>query len=175
MRALALIALFWAGAGQAESHSFADRYVALRENATSHALAELAAHNRSWRMDEAETYEVDLVAGTITWTFADGHTATAAAELIGTWYGNTFLWGWAHPSAPPGTAKAAQAVREWGEAENFSNMIEEQPVTDLDGAGTFAAIATYLGDIKGVYATEVRPGTWAYIGFGVVELSPAGQ
>lgn len=172
---LALIATLLACPAVAQDIDPVDAYIALRADAADHAAAELAFHNNTWQMDKAESYEIDLAAARITWTFADGHTATARAELIGTWHPNTFLWGWAHPSAPPGSAQAAQAVKDWALETGLGHLTNPQPVTDLQGADSYASMATYLGLIEGVYVTEVRDETWVYIGFDNLQLRPAGS
>jgi len=144
-----------------------------QEMAFNHTQALMAAHTSSWRIEEAENWDVNLIGGIITWTFADGKVARAPAQLIATWSNTegTFLWGWDHPSAPPGTALAAQAVHDHAKRHNIKQLLDEKIVCSLEDGWQLAAMAVLAGDLQGVYRGQANETASAYIGFGNVSLS----
>lgn len=144
-----------------------------KEMAFNHTQALMAAHTASWHIDHAENWDVNLVGSVITWTFADGKIARAPAQLIATWSNqeDTFLWGWDHPSAPPGTALAAQAVRDHAARHNIEQLLEKKVACSFDDGWQLATMAVLAGDLQGVYRGQASDTAWAYIGFGEVTLS----
>ncbi len=147
---------------------------ALVEFAGNHIAAQQLAHSGAWGLGDAERFDVDLQAGTITWMFTDRNMmVTAPAQLLGTWNpgDQTFLWGWAHPSAPPGTAVAAQAVKDWADQNGVVELQDRKIECDNDTCYSIAGIASPIGDLQGVYRFDAG-GPWAYVGFGNVTLNP---
>jgi hypothetical protein len=61
-----------------------------------------SAHTLTWHLGQEQNWAVDLDAGIMVLTFANGTTATAAIQVVGTYntLDGTFLWGWDHPSVP---------------------------------------------------------------------------
>lgn len=144
-----------------------------QEMAFNHTQALMAGHTAGWRIDKAANWDVDLAGGHITWTFTDGKIARASAQLIATWSSqeDTFLWGWDHPSAPPGTAVAAQAVRDHAARHNIEQLLTGKVACSFEDGWQLAAMAVLAGDLQGVYRGQASDTAWAYIGFGNVTLS----
>ena len=144
----------------------------LVEMAINHVQALQAGHNGGWGMDKATNYDIDLNAGTITFFLPGGTPAKADAQLLGTWNPNdqTFLWGWDHPSAPPGTAVAAAALRDHAQANGIESLSSSQTTCVLESCFGLAATAILAGDLQGIYRIDAG-GPWAYFGFGSVTLS----
>ena len=145
----------------------------LQEMAFHHTQALMEAHTNTWGLGTAENWDVDLAAGQIAWSFADGKIARAPAQLIATWSSqeDTFLWGWDHPSAPPGTALAAQAVRDHAARQNIEQLLGSKVACSFEDGWQLAALAVLAGDLQGVYRGQASDTAWAYIGFGNVTLS----
>ncbi len=145
----------------------------LQEMAFNHTQALMSAHSESWGLGQAENWDVDLAAGQIMWTFADGKVARAPAQLIATWSSseNSFLWGWDHPSAPEGTAIASAALRAHAETHGIAQLLESKVECSMDDGWQLAAMAVLAGDLQGVYRGQASETAWAYIGFGNVSLS----
>ena len=145
---------------------------ALQEMAFNHTQALMAGHE-AWGVAEAFKWDVDLDAGSISWFFLDGRTVKAPAQLIGTWTGrdDSFLWGWDHPSAPPGSAHAAAAVKAHAERHAIGELQASRRSCGFEEGWQLAAIAVLVGDLQGVYRGQASPGTWAYLGFGPVTIS----
>ncbi len=144
----------------------------LKEMAWNHVQALMQGHE-SWGLSRASDWAVDLSGGEISWTFANGRVARAPGELIATWSGRgeTLLWGWNHPSAPPGSAVAAGKVKAFADLHGISELQVAERGCGFDEGWELTAIAALLGNLQGVYRGEAGPGTWAYIGFGGVTLS----
>ena len=144
----------------------------LLEMAFNHTQALMAGHQGSWNLGQGERWDVDLAAGQIIWSFPD-KVVRAPAQLIATWNSadETFLWGWDHPSAPPGTAVAAAAVKTHADAHGIAQLQEAKVECSMDDGWQLAAVAVLLGDLQGVYRGQASDTAWAYIGFGNVTIS----
>ncbi|MFV0260589.1 MAG: DUF6882 domain-containing protein [Acidimicrobiales bacterium] len=148
-------------------------YDALAEMAMNHVGALQTGHEQSWGMSRATDFEGDLNEGWIRWTLPD-MTAEAPMQLLGTWNpaDESFLWGWDHPSAPPGSTVAAGAVKTFADKHGISELQTAKTTVAFDDGWPLAAIAVLLGDLQGIYRFEASPGgPWAYVGFDRVRLS----
>ena len=147
-------------------------FEALSELAFNHAQALIGGHIASWGMDKCTSWDVDLQAGTIAWLF-DDKIARAPAQLLGTYSerDQSFLWGWDHPSAPPGTAIAAQMVKQHADAHGITQLQDSTVPCPFDDTWRLVAPAVLIGDLQGVYRGQAGPGTWAFVGFGNITLS----
>ncbi len=123
---------------------------------------------------QATNWDVDLQAGSITWTLPD-RVIRAPAELIGTWNAQdeTFLWGWDHPSAPPGTAIAAAKVKAHADTHGITRLQTGTAQCSFEEGWQLASVAVLAGDLQGVYRGQASDTAWAYIGFGNVSVSAA--
>src|SRR3569833_275888 len=76
-------------------------------------IGQLAEAHLSWGLGSAQRWELDQANGLISWYFPD-RTATAPAQIIGTWLpaSSSWLWGWANNSIPPELARDSHAVRD---------------------------------------------------------------
>lgn len=98
----------------------------------------------------------------------------APVQLIGTYADSdaSFLWGWNHPSAPDGSAKAAQAVKDHADRHAMSQLQPGKMALDsADDAWPVAAIAMLAGNLQGIYRGLAAPGVYAFLGFGTVTIS----
>lgn len=122
----------------------------------------------------ATTWDVDLQEGTITWTLPD-RIVRAPGQLIATWNAQdeTFLWGWDHPSAPPGSAIAAAKVKAHADAHGITQLQTAKAGCSFEEGWQLASIAVLAGDLQGVYRGQASDTAWAYIGFGNVSMSAA--
>lgn len=139
--------------------------------AMAHTQALQKGHVETWGLGQGDRWDVDLQAGTISWTFAD-KIVRAPAELIGTYSENdgSFLWGWNHPSAPEGSAVAATAVKAHGDAHGLKELQSGKLNCKLDDCWPLSSMAVFIGDLQGVYRGQAGDGVYAFIGFGRVTL-----
>lgn len=140
--------------------------------AMAHTQALQKGHLESWGFGHNTTWDVDLEAGTISWTFPD-KVARASAELIGTYSekDSSFLWGWNHPSAPEGSAIAAAAVKSHADTHDLEQLQAGKVKCGLDDCWPLSSTAVLIGDLQGVYRGNAAEGVYAFIGFGKVTLS----
>lgn len=130
-----------------------------------------SAHSATWHLGQEENWSADLDAGTIVFTFADGTTATANIQVVGTYntQDGTFLWGWDHPSVPEELRAHAKLAREWGEANNVNDFTERMVECSEDDAWQFAAVANRLANANGVYRGPAGTAL-VFMTFGEVKL-----
>lgn len=121
--------------------------------------------------DDMGRWDVDLDAGTITFTSAH-KVATAPVQVVGTYNtgDGTFLWGWDHPSVPAHAAEAAKAVKAYGDRHDIKNITTRKVAVTEEEAWDFTAMAAYLTDAKGLYRGPSGP-THVFMTFGPVKVS----
>ncbi len=142
------------------------------EKGHNHVSALQAAHKASWGLGRADRFDFDFNAGIIKFTFEGEKIATAPVSLIGTWAGdiNEFLWGWDHPMCPPADNKAAQAVKDYADTHNITELQTRAFACDGDDGWQYAGIACLLGELQGVYRAP-NGNNLVYLGFGTVTLN----
>lgn len=130
-----------------------------------------AAHAASWHLGEEANWSADLDAGTIVFHFADGATATAHIQVVGTYNqaDGSFLWGWDHPSVPEPLGAHAQLAREWGVQQGAEAFTERKVTCSEDEVWSFAAVANRLAGANGVYRGSAGS-TLVFMTFGTIQL-----
>jgi hypothetical protein len=133
--------------------------------------AKAAFHSATWHLDEA-AWSVDLDAGTITFTAADGVVARAPVQVVGTFdaAAGTFLWGWDHPSVPPARRAHAEAARRWGERHGLAEYTTRLVEATEARAWEYAAVAMRLAGAQGAYRCPTGSAL-VFVTFGDVSLA----
>jgi hypothetical protein len=133
--------------------------------------AKTAAHNGTWRMDGA-SWDVDLDAGTITFTNERRWKVRAPVQVIGTrsLADGTWLWAWDHPSVPPPRAEHARIVRAFGEAQGLERLTTRKIVASEDEGWEMTALATYLAAANGAYRGPAGNAE-VFMTFGEIEIA----
>lgn len=147
-------------------------FESLKTMAMTHTQALTNAHSASWGFGSEQRWDVDLAGGVITFVFED-KLVRAPVQLIGTYSDKegTFLWGWDHPSAPAGTATAAQAVKTHADTHAIEELQSSKLAFETaDAVWSVAAIAVLAGDLQGIYRGLAAPGVYAFLGFGEVTI-----
>ncbi|MGW3661325.1 DUF6882 domain-containing protein [Streptomyces sp. NPDC005151] len=125
----------------------------------------------SWGLGSADRWGLDQRTGIITWTFPD-RTATAPAQLLGSYSSSSesWLWAWANESILPEMSRDARAVRDWAEANGHPALAEPKVKADEQKAAALAALAVRITKAAGFYR---GPGSTssAIITFGPVTLT----
>jgi hypothetical protein len=125
-------------------------------------IGQLAEAHLSWGLGSAQRWELDATNGLLTWYFPD-RTATAAAQIIGTWLpaSTSWLWAWANNSIPPELARDSRAVRDWAEETGNTSLTVPKVETDHEKAATMAALAVRVtgatGFFRGLGETDADP------------------
>ncbi|WP_329164529.1 hypothetical protein OG709_02010 [Streptomyces sp. NBC_01267] len=115
-------------------------------------IEQLAQAHMSWGLGSADRWGLDQRTGIITWTFPD-KTATAPAQIIGSYNPSaaSWLWAWANESILPEMSRDARTVRDW--AKDHGHLALTQPKVDADEgkAATLAALALRITEATGFY------------------------
>src|SRR5262245_33411531 len=130
-----------------------------------------AAHTATWRFGEEENWEANLDTGEIIFTFADGMTARAQIQIIGTYNteDGTFLWGWDHPSVLEPLRKSAELARVWGEENHVESFITRKVNCSEYEAWEFTAVAARLSGANGAYRGP-SGSMFVFMTFGEIKL-----
>lgn len=136
----------------------------------SAAMAKLQEQTRqngtSWGLGEETQWNLDMHAGTIRFTFADGRVVQAPVQVVGTYntQNGSFLWGWDHPSVPEPLRLAAKSVRDHGMSQGWGQFGgRELPCTEAE-AWEFTAAAMLLTNAEGAYRGSAGD-AWVYMTF----------
>ncbi|MEV6843047.1 DUF6882 domain-containing protein [Actinoplanes sp. NPDC051411] len=115
-------------------------------------IGQLAEAHLAWGLGSARRWELDQTNGLLVWYFAD-RTATAAAQVIGTWLpvSKSWLWAWANNSVPPELARDSRTVRDWAEEHGHPSLTMPKVEADNEKAATMAALAVRITGATGFY------------------------
>jgi Family of unknown function (DUF6882) len=131
-----------------------------------------SGHSGIWRLGKEQNWAADLDTGTLTFSFADGATATAPIQVVGTYntLEETFLWGWDHPSVPGELRRHAQLAREWGEKNNLEKFMTRKVSCSEEECWEFTAVTVRLANANGAYRGPAGS-TLVFMTFGSVRVS----
>ena len=131
------------------------------------------AHRRIWHLGDEESWDVDQDEGQIYFSFADGTTASAPVQIVGTFNANdsTFMWGWDHPSVAPALQASASRVKAFGEEHGSKELTTQKLPCSETRAWEYTALAMRLAEASGGYRAEAAPGTFVFMTFGEVRLA----
>jgi hypothetical protein len=115
-------------------------------------IGQLAEAHLAWGFGSAQRWELDQTNGFINWYFPD-RTASAPAQIIGTWLpaSSTWLWAWANNSILPEMAQGSRAVRDWAEEHGHPSLTVPKVEADREMAATMAALAVRITGATGFY------------------------
>lgn len=130
------------------------------------------AHVKSWGLDKIGRWDLDQDTGKLTFSFADGTTAVAPAQIIGSYNSedHTWLWAWANSSVDEQLMKDALKVRKYGEEHHIERLTKAKWVGTEEDAWAMTALAVKLCQEQGAYRGPAGA-TRVFIAFGEVTLS----
>jgi hypothetical protein len=136
-------------------------------------VEQLARAHMSWGLGTADRWGLDQRTGIITWTFAD-RTATAPAQILGSFNASTssWVWAWANSSILPGLCRDAETVRAWGEEHDQGAFTQPRLDVDEEVAATLVAVAVRVTGATGFYR-GTGTASVPVITFGPVTLTAA--
>lgn len=128
--------------------------------------AHTAGHTQRWGLGSETRWNLDMNAGALQLSFADGRELAFPVQIVGTYNRQdaTFLWGWDHPSVPEPLRHAARRMREYGEREGFERFTTRTLACTENDAWEFTAAAAQLDDVTGAYRGDAG-GAWVYMTF----------
>ncbi|KMM46156.1 hypothetical protein CWIS_06675 [Cellulomonas sp. A375-1] len=130
-----------------------------------------AAHRDRWGAGSADSWAVDLSAGTIAWTFADKR-VVAPVQILGSYVqsSGSWRWAWSNEGIPVRVRADADRLRSWGEAGGHAAFTAAELQVDEQTAMTLAAIAVRVTRATGFYRGD--HGAIPYMTFGAVTIEP---
>jgi hypothetical protein len=139
-------------------------------------IGQLAEAHLSWGLGSAQRWELDQTNGLLTWYFPD-KTATAPAQIIGTWLpaSSSWLWAWANNSILPEMARDSRTVRDWAEEHGHPSLTQPKIEANREMAATMAAFAVRITGATGFYrgAGELDSDPMPILIFGPVTIRTA--
>ena len=130
------------------------------------------AHESTWKLGEADRWDVDQEKGLITWSFDNGMTVTASCQIAGTYNtkDQTYLWAWENESILDALKEDAKSVLEFAQENEIDFLQEAQLGCTEEAAWDLAALTNLLCDKQGVYRGPAGP-TLVFFTFGEVRIS----
>lgn len=134
--------------------------------AMSRLQTHTAEHTQRWGLGSETRWNLDMNAGTLQLSFADGRELSFPVQIVGTYNreDGTFLWGWDHPSVPEPLRRAARRMREYAEREGFERFTIRSLACTENDAWEFTAAAAELDGVTGAYRGDAS-GTLVYMSF----------
>lgn len=132
------------------------------------------ANTSAWGLGTTDRWDIDLDAGVIKFSNADGFTVVGSVQVIGTYntLDGTWLWGWDHPSVSPPQARAACLARDFGKDYDLGPYTTRSLDCSEDDAWRFTALALYLSAGAGAYRGPAGS-TYIYMTFSEVKIMQA--
>ncbi|RKT50736.1 hypothetical protein DFR40_2663 [Azonexus fungiphilus] len=127
-----------------------------------------AKHTAAWGLGTEAQWNLDMNAGQLRLSFADGREVDFPVQVVGTYNtrNGSFLWGWDHPSVPEPLRRAARQVRDYGEKHAIERFTTRTIDCSEADAWEITAAAAQLDDVTGAYRGDAG-GTWVYMTFEV--------
>jgi hypothetical protein len=128
-------------------------------------------HVEAWGLDRISRWDLDQDTGKLAFSFDDGLTATAPAQIIGTYNSedHTWLWAWDNPSVDDALKKDALKVRKYGEEHHVERLTKSKWVGTEEDAWAMTALAVKLCGEQGAYRGPAGE-TKVFIAFGPVTM-----
>jgi hypothetical protein len=128
-------------------------------------------HANAWGLGRTDRWDMNQQDGRLVFT-SKKLTATALAQIIGTYstQTGTWLWAWGHPSVLQPLQEHARRVREYGELHDIPALTTRKLECSEEEAWEFTALACHLCGAQGAYRGPVGPAR-VFMTFGEVSLS----
>ena len=132
----------------------------------------METHKKTWRLGREKSWSVDEKMGKIIFSFEDGVSASAPAQIVGTFNTkeNTFMWGWGHPSVAQNLQRHAARVKVFGEEYGSDELTTRKVQCTEARAWEYTALAMLLSEANGAYCVQVGTDTSVFMTFGEVAL-----
>lgn len=146
------------------------------DQSTDYLKAKNEEAKRYFGIGDYSRYEYDLFTGEIWWSDHDDPKVRGKIIIVGSVSSksNTWLWSWANPHFDDIELGEIERVREFGEKESISKLIEEKwDADDVDG-WEMTSVAARLLESDGAYSSPNDNGG-LYLLFNELEFIPDGE
>ena len=129
-----------------------NEYRVLIERSMEELRLKTEAHVHTWGLGSTDRWDLDQEDGQLVFT-GKQLTATAPAQIIGTYstQSGTWLWAWDNPSVLPPLQEHARRVREYGEQHGIAALTTRKLECGEEEAWEFTALACHLCGAQGAY------------------------
>lgn len=127
-------------------------YPALLAQAREELALRTAGHDRLWGLADA-SWRLDQSERRLVFDALDGTTASADAQIVGTYDSEqgSWLWAWAHEGVAPPLRRHAERLRALGQQHGWPRLTEPQFDCTENEAWDFAALACKVCEAEGAY------------------------
>ncbi|MFJ8803416.1 DUF6882 domain-containing protein [Streptomyces sp. NPDC102487] len=133
-------------------------------------IEQVGRAHMSWGLGSADRWDLDQTTGIITWTFPD-KTATAPAQILGSFAPRSDSWAWANQSLLPDMSRDSRRFCDWAEANGHPGLAQPKIDADEQTAATLAALAFRFTGATGFYKGPGANSSYVVITFGSVTLT----
>lgn len=128
--------------------------------------------HRVWGLGTFDRWDIDQDVGDLVFSNADGTTAVAPAQIIGSFStnDNIWLWAWDNPSIVDELKVHALRLKEYGETHGIEKLTMRSWTGTEDDAWAMAALVTKLCDAQGAYRGPTDS-AYVFMTFGRVKIS----
>lgn len=128
--------------------------------------------HKAWGLGTFDQWNIDQEVGDLIFSNADGTTAVAPAQIIGSYSpgDNTWLWAWENPSIADGMKSHALQLKEYGETHGIEKLTTAEWAGAEEDAWAMVALAVKLCEAQGAYRGPAGP-VYVFMTFGEVKLS----
>jgi hypothetical protein len=128
--------------------------------------------HKAWGLGTFERWDLDQEDGSLVFSNAEGATAVAPAQIIGSFStrDNTWLWAWDNPSVVDELKTHALKVKEYGEANGIEQLTARKWTGTEEDAWAMTALAVKLNNAHGAYRGPAGP-AYVFMTFGEVTIN----
>jgi hypothetical protein len=128
--------------------------------------------HRAWGLGTFDRWDLDQEVGTLVFSNPDGTTATAPAQIIGSFStnDNSWLWAWDNPSIVEAMKQHSLQVKQYGEQHGIEKLTARKWTGTEDDAWAMTALAVKLCGAQGAYRGPAGP-SYVFMTFGEVTIS----
>jgi hypothetical protein len=139
------------------------------------SVAELQAKNEAhkvWGLGSFDRWDIDQEVGDLVFSNADGTTAVAPAQIIGSFStnDNSWLWAWDNPSIVDAMKRDALKVKQYGEQHGIEKLTTRKWTGTEEDAWAMTALAAKLCGKQGAYRGPSGK-SFVFMTFGEVKIS----
>ncbi|WP_149495909.1 DUF6882 domain-containing protein [Roseiconus lacunae] len=128
--------------------------------------------HKAWGLGTFDRWNIDQEDGNLVFSNADGTTAVAPAQIIGSFSANdhSWLWAWDNPSIVDPLKTHSRKVKDYGEEHGIDKLTTRKWTGTEDDAWAMAALAVKLCGAEGAYRGPAGQ-SFVFMTFGEVRIS----
>lgn len=128
--------------------------------------------HKAWGLGSFDRWSIEQEVGNLVFTDADGTTALAPAQIIGSFstQDNSWLWAWDNPSIADDLKVHARQLKDYGNKHSITKLTSRKWTGTEDDAWAMVALAVKLCDAQGAYRGPAGS-SYLFMTFGEVKVS----